>query len=165
MRNALLAVAGVTVVFWTYQITLMAVSPGRYIERSTRWAIANYLKGWSTGFGVDEVITSLGDIHGPFLVFTDTQWGNPRTPIELYQKYHYAEAKIFPITREFLNAEETRKLRDYSRTLAPVHLAIFSLDSSGRRQQWQANITDNMCEQRSQISSYSGQTPIVVCRF
>ncbi len=164
-RNGLLALAAVTLTFWIYQIILMAVSPGRYIERSTPWAVTNYLNSWSTGFGVREVLAMLEQIKEPGIVFADTQWGNPRTTIELYRGRRFPNLKVHPITKEFLDPDETRKLRDYARTLGPVHLAIYSAEGSGRRARWQANIESEMCEERFELKGYPRQTPIIVCRF
>src|SRR5205085_4749494 len=44
MRWALLFCAGLILGFWGYQDILMGMSAGSYIERSSRWATANYLK-------------------------------------------------------------------------------------------------------------------------
>lgn len=165
LRGGGLALAGLTFVFWIYQIGLMAMNPGKYIERSTPWAVANYLKNWSTGFGVKETVAMLAEVKEPGVIFADSQWGNPRTALELYARRRFPDLKIIPITREFLNNEETRRRRDYARTLGPVRLAIFSAENSGPRAQWQENIAGEMCEARSEVKAYSAQTPIVFCRF
>jgi hypothetical protein len=49
--------------------------------------------------------------------------------------------------------------------MEPTHLAIFSADRSGPRQQWLGNVEREMCETRTEIRAYPGQMPIIVCRF
>src|SRR4029077_994747 len=52
VRRGLLAFAALMLGYWSYQIALMGISPGKYFEQSTPWAVTNYLQGWPTGFGV-----------------------------------------------------------------------------------------------------------------
>jgi 4-amino-4-deoxy-L-arabinose transferase-like glycosyltransferase len=165
-RHALLAIALFTVGFWLYQFGLIATSAGRYIERSTAWANTNYLKSWATGFGVDEILTMLEAEKERGIVFTDSQWGNPSTAIVVYsRKQRFPNLRILPITREFLDGAETRKLRDDARQMAPTRLVIFSADASGIRAEWQANVEREMCTSRTEVVGYPGQTPLIVCRF
>ena len=143
----------------------MGVSPGRYIERSTPWAINNYLKSWSTGFGVKEIVTTLEKEPRAGIIVADSQWGNPRTALEVYGKRRFPNLRIVGVTREFLDRAETRKIRDFVPKLGPVHLAIYSADSSGPRAAWQANLEEQMCGTRQEIKAYPSQTAIVVCSF
>jgi hypothetical protein len=99
------------------------------------------------------------------LIFADAQWGNPRTTLEIYAKKNYPNLKVIPITREFLDAAETRKLRDHSLKMVPLRLVIFSADQRGSVLMWQANVEREMCGQRTEVVEYPGQIPIVVCRF
>ena len=165
VRNGLLALAAITAAFWIYQIALIDLSAGRYVERSTPWAIANYLKSWATGFGVSEVVAMLRDEEQRGVIFADSQWGNPSCALQVFAKRAYPHLKVVPITREFLTAAGTRKLRDDARRMAPVRFAIFSADASAQRVQWQANVGREMCDQRTEVIAYPGQTPIIVCRF
>jgi 4-amino-4-deoxy-L-arabinose transferase-like glycosyltransferase len=165
VRHGLLALAALTAAFWTYQIVLIDVSAGRYLERSTPWAIAAYLKSWATGFGVNDVIAVLSDEQQPGVVFADAQWGNPSVALQVYAQRAFPNLKVLPITREFLDAAETRRLRDDARKLAPVRYAIFSADASGVRAKWQANVEREMCDRRTEVTGHPGQTPIIVCRF
>jgi hypothetical protein len=165
LRRAFLFFGGLALIHWAYQDILMGVSPGRYIERSTPWAISNYLTTWSTGFGVKEIVTMLEKEKRPGIIFADTQWGNPRTALEVYGKKRFPNLRIVPVTREFLDKAETRKLREAAPKLAPVRFAIYSADPSEGRAQWQINLEEQMCETRSEVKAYPAQAPIVVCRF
>lgn len=165
VRSGLLVIAALTLSYWTYQIALIGLSAGRYIERSTPWAIQQYLKSWSSGFGVEGIIRFLENEKRPGVIFADAQWGNPRTAIEVYGKRRFRNLKIVPITREFLNAAETRNLRHHAVQLVPVRLAIYSAEPSDLRADWQANVEQIMCESRSEVKEYSGQTPLILCRF
>lgn len=165
VRVCLLVLAGGTLAYWGYQIVLMGNAPGKYIERSTPWAVANYLKKWSTGFGVKEVVAMLEKEKEPGVIFADTQWGNPQTALEIYGKERFPNLRIVPISREFLDASETRKLRDAARKMGRANYAIFSADSSEGREQWLGNVEREMCETRVEATAYPGQMPIIVCRF
>jgi 4-amino-4-deoxy-L-arabinose transferase-like glycosyltransferase len=165
MRSGLLGIAGLTVAFWIYQIALIDLSAGRYLERSTPWASANYLKSWPTGFGINEVIAILHKEQQPGLVFTDLQWGNPTVALEVYARREFPNLRVVPITREFRDAAQTRWLRDLARQSRPVRFAIFSADATGNRAEWQANVEREMCDQRTEVVAHPGQMPIVVCRF
>ena len=162
---AILALGGVGLCNWFYQDILMAVSPGRYIERSTPWAVSNYLTRWSTGFGVIETVATLEGEKREGVVFIDAQWGNPGTALEVYRKKRFPNLRMVPVSREFLNEVETRKLKETALALAPVHLAIYSADRSGVRAQWQTQLERQMCEERREVKSYPAQTPIVLCSF
>jgi hypothetical protein len=165
LRYAALLGAGFLVVHWSYQDILMNVSAGKYIERSSQWARANYLHSWPTGFAVREIVGLLEKEKRPGIVFVDPQWGNPRTALEVYRKKRYPNLRIEGVTREFLDSQETQKLRDFAAGLGSVHLAIYSADSSGKRERWQANINAQMCNTRTEIKAYPSQMPIVVCQF
>lgn len=165
VRAGMLALATIMVSFWGYQIVLMRASPGKYIERSTGWAVANYLHGWSTGFGVKEVVALLEKENEPGVVFTDTQWGNPTTALEVYGKDHFPKLRLVPVSREFLDRSETRKLRDAAEKMGRSHYAIFSADRSDDREKWMRNVESEMCENRTEVRAYPGQMPIIVCQF
>lgn len=165
LRQALLTLGAIALVHWVYQDTLMGISPGRYIERSTPWAISNYLTSWSTGFGVKEIVSILEKEKRPGVIFADTQWGNPRTALEVYGKERFPNLRIQPFTREFLDSAETRKIRDIVSKLKPAHFAIYSADSSGQRSEWLINIQGQMCDTRREIKAYPTQTPIIFCSF
>ncbi len=164
-RAGLLICAAILVAHWGYQLVLMTCSPGKYIERSTSWAVRNYLKSWSTGFGVKDVVARLEKEKRPGILFVDPQWGNPQTALQIYGPTRYSNLQIVPISREFLDPNETRKLRDTARQMGQVRLAIFSADNSDERDQWQRNIEQQMCDTREEIRAYPEQTPIIVCSF
>lgn len=165
LRQALLTLGAIALVHWVYQDTLMGISPGRYIERSTPWAISNYLTSWSTGFGVKEIVSILEKEKRPGVIFADTQWGNPRTALEVYGQERFPNLRIQPFTREFLDSAETRKIRDIVSKLKPAHFAIYSADSSGQRSEWLINVQGQMCDTRREIKAYPTQTPIIFCSF
>ncbi len=165
LRWTVLTVSGLALSNWVYQDALMIVSPGKYFERSTPWAAGNYLKSWSTGFGVKEIVNRLANEKRPGIVFVDPQWGNPGTALEVYRKKRFPNLQVVPMGREFLDRSETGKLKDSAAVLGPVHLAIYSADSSDERRQWQAIVEEQMCERREEIRAYPTQTPIVICRF
>lgn len=165
VRRAVLAGGGLVLAHWASQDILMATSPGRYIERSTSWALSNYLTRWSTGFGIEEVAAILEKEKRPGVVFVDAQWGNPGTALAVYGKERFPNLRIVPVSREFLDQAETQKLKEAARRLSPVRFAIYSADASQGRAQWQANLQEQMCETRREIKSYPSQVPIVVCSF
>ncbi|HYJ04318.1 MAG TPA: glycosyltransferase family 39 protein [Chthoniobacterales bacterium] len=165
LRRALLTLGALTLIHWGYQDALMGMSPGRYIERSTPWAIRNYLTSWSTGFGVKEIVSMLEKEKRPGVIFADTQWGNPRTALEVYGKERFPNLRIQPFTREFLDSAETRKLRDLVSKIKPVHFAIYSADSSGERLSWLNNVHEHMCATRQEIKEYPSQAPLIFCSF
>ncbi len=100
----------------------------------------------------------------PGIIFADTQWGNPRTALEVYQE-RFPNLRIIAVSREFLDPAETRKLRDFAQRLGPARFAIFSADPSGGRREWQENVEREMCAERTEVRAYPGQIPIIVCRF
>lgn len=165
VRAAVLLCAGATLVNWGCQDILMSISPGRYIERNSRWAKANYLTSWSTGFGVSQIVAMLEKEKASGIVFTDPQWGNPGTALEVYQAKRFPNLRIVPISREFLDPSESRKLTNVTRKIAPARYAIFSADGSGRRREWLENVEREMCETRTEIRAYPSQMPVNVCRF
>jgi intracellular septation protein A len=164
-RRALVTLGAITLVHWGYQDILMGISPGRYIERSTPWAISHYLKSWSTGFGVKEIVNILETEKRPGVVFSDTQWGNPTTALEVYGKERFPNLRIQPFTREFLDAAETRKIRDFVLKVKPAHFAVYSADSSGMRSSWLINVQEQMCDTSREIKAYPSQMPLVFCSF
>ena len=165
VRRAILAGGGLVLAHWASQDVLMGTSPGRYIERSTPWAISNYLTRWSTGFGVKETVAILGKEKRPGILFVDAQWGNPGTALEVYGKEHFPNLRIVPVSREFLDRAETRKLKEAALKMAPLHLAVYSADTDARRAQWQTNLQAEMCDSRREIKEYPSQAPIVFCSF
>ena len=162
---ALVALIGLALCHWIYQDIVMAVSPGQYIERSTPWAVSNYLTRWSTGFGVKETVALLENEKRPGIVFIDTQWGNPGTALEVYRKRRFPSLRLVPVSREFLSEVEIQKLKEAALKMADVHLAIYSADKSGVRSQWQTHLERQMCDERREVKPYPNQTPIVVCSF
>jgi 4-amino-4-deoxy-L-arabinose transferase-like glycosyltransferase len=165
LRRVVLVLAGLALSYWVYQDTLMAVSPGKYFEQGTPWAANNYLKSWSTGFGVKEIVKMLEKEKRPGIVFADSQWGNPGTALEVYRKKRFPNLQIAVMTREFLDRTESRKLKEFVTRLRPVHFAIYSADTSERRREWQINVEEQMCERREEIRAYPAQIPIIVCQF
>ncbi|MDQ2659084.1 MAG: hypothetical protein M3Y03_01555, partial [Verrucomicrobiota bacterium] len=164
VRGGLLAGAAIMLALWSYQIVLIGVSPGRFIELSTPWAASNYLTGWPTGFGVKEVMTLLEKEKQPGIIFADAQWGNPRSALEVYQA-RFPNLRIIPISREFSEPATVRKFAELAKKNRPVHFAIFSADPSGGRRDRQANVEREMCAERTEVKAYPGQMPIIVCRF
>ncbi len=162
---AILLCSAFTLLFWGYQDILLNVSAGKYFERSSRWAKANYLQSWSTGFGVKEIVAMLEKEKAPGIIFADTQWGNPRTALEVYQAKRFPNLRIVPVSQEFLDRAGARKLAGDAKKLAPIRFAIFSADRSGSRDQWILNLESESCETRTEVKAYRAQTPIVVCRF
>jgi hypothetical protein len=165
VRAGLLICAGILAGYWGYQLVLMSCSPGKYIERSTSWAFVNYLKRWPTGFGVKEVVALLEKEKRPGILFVDPQWGNPQVALRIYGRTRFPNLRIVPISREFLDPSETRKLRDDARQAGQVRLAIFSADNSDERDHWQRNIEQQMCDTRQEIRAYPEQSPIIVSSF
>lgn len=155
---------GLMLIFWMYQLILMGSSPGKYLERSTHWAVANYLKGWPTGFGVKEVVAMLAQEKEPGVIFTDTQWGNPATALEVY-KDRFPHLRLIPISKDFLDPPHMRQLKEAARKIGPAHYAIGSADRSEGRGQWLAQVEREMCETQTEVKAYPSQSPIIVCQF
>jgi hypothetical protein len=99
-------------VHWGYQMALVRISPAGYVARSTPWAVDNYLRGWSSGFGVREVVEMLAREPERTLVIADAQWGNPRTALEVYTSQRLPHVHVTGVGREFLDPAEARRLRD-----------------------------------------------------
>lgn len=163
-RIGFLTAAGILLLFWSYQIVFMIVSPARYLARSTPWAVANYLHGWPAGFGVKEVVAQLEKEKRPGIIFADPQWGNPRTALEVYQE-RFPNLRIVPMTQAFLDRAQTRALSEAARRANQVRFAIFSADPAGRRRLWQENVEGEMCAERTEMKAVPEQIPIVICRF
>ena len=166
LRAVFLAAAAGMSACWCYQIVLMHGAPGRYIERSTRWAVANYLTGWSTGFGVKEVVAMLEKEPGTGVIFADPQWGNPRTALEVYASERFPKLRVVEVSREFLDSVQLRELRDVARRLGPARFLIFSPGTPWPPHgEWLRDAEREMCEERTEVKAWPGQMPIVVCRF
>lgn len=101
----------------------------------------------------------------PGVIFTDTQWGNPAMALQVYREDRFPNLLLVPVSREFLDASETQRLKEAARKMGRCHYAIFSADSSDGRDQWLVNLEREMCETRTEVRAYSGQMPIIVCRF
>lgn len=165
LRRALLTFGAIALIHWLYQDILMGMSPGRYIERSTPWAISNYLTGWSTGFGVKEIVSILEKEKRPGIILVDYQWGNPRTALEVYGKERFPNLLIRPFNREFIDSAETRRIREIVSNLTPARFAVYSSDFSGLRAQRLTNVQEQMCDTRREIKAHPSQAPIVLCSF
>ncbi|MEY2576387.1 MAG: hypothetical protein QOF80_1874 [Verrucomicrobiota bacterium] len=163
-RFAFLACAAFTIALWTYQDGLMGISPGKYVQRSTPWARANYLEQWPTGFGVKEIVAILEKEKRPGIIFADSQWGNPRTALEIYARKRFPNLRIVPIVADFNDEANAQKVRDLAVNLVPARFAIYSTDASRGRQHWMRNF-DRICVEREEIRVYPSQMPIVLCRF
>jgi hypothetical protein len=165
IRAGGLVLIAITVSAWIYQIVLMAGSPGKYLERSSNWAVANYLKGWPTGFGVKELVAMLANEKEPGVVFTDAQFGNPGTALEIYAKERFPQLLLVRVSREFMDVSQVRQFKELAKRKGRCHYAIYSADVSGGRKQWLTNMARELCETRTDLRAEAGQMPIMVCRF
>lgn len=163
--RVLLALFAMMLAFWSYQIALMRISPGRYIERSTPWASDNYLQAWPTGFGIKEVVEMLAKEKRRGIILADAQWGNPRTALEIYAPSRFPNLRIVPVLREFADPARLPEFVEEARQENEVRFAIFSADSSGPRALWLSKFERDLCHDRVEIKAYPSQMPIVVCRF
>lgn len=164
-RGGLLVATAVTASIWCRQMVLMATTPGAYFEQSTKWAAANYLTSWPTGFGIKELVAMLEKEPGPGVIFADPQWGNPRTALQVYAR-RFPKLRVVPVTAEFTDAAKRRELRDIARTMGPTRLLIFSAGAaSARGEMWTRDAEREMCDTRTEIKAWPRQMPIVVCRF
>lgn len=164
LRSGLLALGMITIGCWIYQDLLMAFSPGRYFERSTAWARRNYLKSWPTGFGVKEVVAMLEKEKGAGIILADPQWGNPRAALELY-KDRFPNLQIVPFRRQMVDPAVAREFRKWAENVGPARFAIYSAATGYPREEWQAVIEREICNDRTEVKEYPTQAPIVVCRF
>ncbi|MEP6809777.1 MAG: glycosyltransferase family 39 protein [Chthoniobacterales bacterium] len=164
LRVGLLVFAALTLANWTWQIALLGSSPGRFIEQSTPWAAANYLKAWPTGFGINDVVRILEQEKRPGLVFADPQWGNPRTALEVYGREKFLNLHVISAA-EFPDGAEMKRFADSAREKFPARFLIFSADQSGRRQEWQRALVGEVCQDRIEVKSYPTQMPLILCRF
>src|SRR5262249_14829761 len=114
LRFGTVAIAIILLVSWCYQLGLMKADPVRYISRGTPWMVSNYLQNWSTGFSTTMVVDYLGskDDGRRGIVFTDPQWGNPQTALQVFAKSRYPHFQVSGMTAEFTNETQILKLRD-----------------------------------------------------
>ena len=81
---------------WGYRIS-DGISAGRYIERSypglrpIPYQLVNRLR-------VREIVAML-EREASGIAFTDAQWGNPGTALEVYQPKRFPNLRIVPISR------------------------------------------------------------------
>ncbi|MGI9089102.1 MAG: ArnT family glycosyltransferase [Chthoniobacterales bacterium] len=166
VRLALLAAAVFVLAFWSYQIVLMRISPARYLERSTPWAVTNYLRGWPTGFAVKEIVALLEKEKLPGVILADAQWGNPRTALEVYAHDRFPKLKIIPVLCASPEPNELSKwAAEVKKRGVPVRLAIFSADRAGARKLWEPEAERVFCTERMEINADPAQMPILVCHF
>ncbi len=163
--RTMLALFAVMLTFWSYQIVLMRISPARYIERSTPWAIENYLEGWPTGFGIKEIVAFLAQENRHGIILADAQWGNPRTALEVYAKTRFPNLWVIPVLRDFSDPEQMSGLIERAKKEGLVRFAIFSADPVGGRAVWQSKVERDLCLDRTEIRADPKQMPIIVCRF
>src|SRR5262249_18623439 len=127
LRFATIGLSVILLASWSYQIVLMKVDPARYILRGSPWMVSNYLQNWSTGFGINSVVNYLGrkDDGRRGIVFTDPQWGNPQTAIEVFAR-RYPHFQIMGMTAEFTDEAKIRKLRDERLADIPHRFIVYS---------------------------------------
>jgi hypothetical protein len=151
---------------WGYQLVLMKVDPGRYILRSTPWMVSNYLQNWSTGFGINMVVDYLGtrDDGQRGVVFTDPQWGNPQTALQVFAKSRYPHFQVSGITAEFTDEAQIRKLRDERLADIPHRFLVYSAATDSERTEWQKTV-QVLCDRRQQFREHPAEPPLIVCEF
>jgi hypothetical protein len=165
MRRGLLVFVVIMLADWSYQVTLMGISPGKYIEQSTPWAVTNYLQSWSTGFGVKEVVAMLEREKQAGVLLLDSRRGNPCIALEVYARERFPNLQMFPVLPKLSDPMTVHRIGEEARKLGSIHLAIFSADSSEDRPVWQAQVERELCADRTEVKAYPAQMPIVVCRF
>jgi 4-amino-4-deoxy-L-arabinose transferase-like glycosyltransferase len=165
VRCGLLAFAALMLGYWSYQIALMGISPGKYFEQSTPWAVTNYLQGWPTGFGVKEVVAMLEQEKRPGIILTDAAWGNPCIALEIYRRDRFPNLRIVPVLPTFSDPAAAHQISEQARTMGPARFAIFSADPSRGRNRWQAEVERELCADRIEVKAYLSQMPIIVCHF
>jgi hypothetical protein len=161
----ILALIIILAVNWSYQILFMKISPGNYLLTRTNWMRISYVEGWSTGFGIPEIIAMLKQLPGPGIVYLDPQWGNPRTSLKVFGG-QYPWLQITPLTTQFLTPQGTLAIKAATAKYA-TRLVIFSSSSRDieQRKQWQKNILQLLCNEKQEIKPQQGQMPIIVCQF
>lgn len=167
VEKALPCVVGVLVIFtagyWIYQSVFMKISPVSYLAHSTAWAKSNYLTGWSSGFGIPDVVDFLKE-HGRSLVIVDPQWGNPGTSIQVFQRRQYPDSIVFPIYANFFDAGYRQEIKDAD---IENRFVIFSdwTNEGVERNKWYQIVMSEFCKEKISISKYEEQTPIAICKF
>lgn len=152
-----------TACFWTYQSALVKGDPVRYLEQATAWAKGNYLTGWSSGFGVKDVVAYLAAQRGPGTIVVDPQWGNPGTAVEVYGGY-YPDLTTTLMPKEFLTDHFTASLA--AAGLMPHGFLVYSewFPEGSSRLSWKP-YADALCASRKEFFGAPGEPPIAVCSF
>lgn len=159
----LLAIMTFVLLFGSWQIYLMKANQSEYLNRGTSWLRGNNLLSWANGFNVPALISSLEKLPNPSIAFVDPQWGNPGTALQVFQ-YRYPQVKLMPISLDLMKPDFIDQIKSagYKDRLV-IFSALGNLQES--RKQWQEQIDKNLCNQREELSVFSGQTPVVVCHF
>ena len=165
-RLGTLVISVVLLANWSYQIVLMKLDPGAYISRGTPWMVSNYLQNWSTGFGINMVVNYLGskDDGRRGVVFTDPQWGNPQTALQVFAKSRYPHFEVSGITAEFTDEGQIRKLRDERLADIPHRFLVYSAATDPERFQWQKPV-QVLCDRRLRFQEHPAEPPLIVCEF
>ena len=166
LRLGTLVISVVLLANWSYQIVLMKLDPGAYISRGTPWMVSNYLQNWSTGFGINMVVNYLGtkDDGRRGVVFTDPQWGNPQTALQVFARSRYPHFEVSGITAEFTDEGQIRKLRDERLANIPHRFLVYSAATDSERSQWQKPV-QVLCDRRLQFQEHPAEPPLIVCEF
>jgi dolichyl-phosphate-mannose-protein mannosyltransferase len=166
LRFGTVAITVVLLASWGYQLVLMRVDPGKYIMRGSPWMVSNYLQNWSTGFGINMVVDYLGskDDGRRGVVFTDPQWGNPQTALQVFAKSHYPHFQVSGITAEFTDEAQIRKLRDERLADIPHRFLVYSAATDSERAEWQKTV-QVLCDRRQQFRENPAGPPLIVCEF
>jgi len=166
LRFGTIVISVILFASWGYQIVLMRADAGKYILRGTPWMVTNYLQNWSTGFGINMVVNYLGskDDGRRGVVFTDPQWGNPQTALQVFAKSHYPHFQVSGITAEFTDEAQIRKLRDEKLADIPHRFLVYSAATDSERTEWQKPV-QVLCERRQQFREHPAEPPLIVCEF
>ena len=153
-----------TTAFWIYQTALIKISPIKYLEQSTDWAKSAYLTGWSSGFGVPEVVDFLKKTEGDGIIITDSQWGNPGTAIQVFHRYWYQNIAVFPLLVDFFDERFRARLKTLD---VKSRFFIFSdwVSEDSERSEWYHIVKNEFCLEEKEFAPYDGQIPIAVCSF
>lgn len=148
------AVIVILLVSWIYPLPVFYTSAETYIERfGTRWMKQSFLYGWSSGFGVKEMVSLLEKERNK-IVFVDPGWGNPATAIFVYRQ-RYPTLRIVQISsRAFF--------KNINRSEAKNVIVIFK---NKKDRTWDDELLNHhLCRDKKIYKLNEEQIPLIFCR-
>ncbi len=140
---------------WGYALLNYYASPKEYINKfGSPWMKNNYYLGWSSGFGIDEVVALLKKKQDRY-VYLDPQWGNPGTGIVVLAN-SLPNLKFSRITASDL------QYLDFQPPNTVIVVFKYRTDRPGPRMDDEI-IGLKVCNKRTVFQWDKNQVPLIVC--